>query len=269
MNSLSSKSFLKSKTIRWAGIVAILGLVLAACSPVTGTPSGSSTQGVGGTETPGASTTGTAEGTTSPNGTAAATTAATAAATAASTTAATTAPTTAATTAPTTAATSAATSAATATVGSGSSSGSSSGLAVNVAKTNAQVYILTDSKGMTLYWFLKDTANTSTCDASCLAKWTPFLASGSASSSGSGSSSGSSAQVQVTVPQGSGLNASDFGTAQTTDGKTIVTYRGFPLYYFSGDKNPGDTNGYGVAGLWVVVAVPAPNNATPGTTPTP
>jgi predicted lipoprotein with Yx(FWY)xxD motif len=26
-----------------------------------------------------------------------------------------------------------------------------------------------------------------------------------------------------------------------------------PLYYFSGDMNPGDTNGNGIAGKWSVV----------------
>ncbi len=267
MNSLSRQRILNSKTFRWVGIIAILGLVLSACAPSgngTGTPGASGTQGASGTETPGVSTTGTAAGTTSTTETPATSgsTTGTPAATTASTTAATTAPTTAATTA----ATSAATSAATATVGSGGVSGTPSGLAVNETKTNAQVYVLTDDKGMTLYWFLKDTANTSTCDAQCLSQWTPFLA------SGTGSSSSSSGQVQVTVPQGSGLNASDFGTAQTTDNRTIVTYRGFPLYYFTGDKNPGDTNGYGVAGLWTLVVVPGPNNATPGAgtaTPTP
>ncbi len=124
---------------------------------------------------------------------------------------------------------------------------------------------------MTLYWFGQDKANTSTADASVLAKWPPFLANASSSAS---SGSGSSSQVQVTVPQGSGLNASDFGTAQTTDNRTIVTYKGFPLYYFAGDKNPGDMNGYGVGGLWTVIAVPGPQaspNAagTPMVTPTP
>jgi predicted lipoprotein with Yx(FWY)xxD motif len=237
MNSLSSKKIFDSKKIRWVGIIAILGLALGACSPLTGTPSTTGTPGAVGSETPGASTTGTLAGTTATTSTVAPTTAAT----------------TAATSAPT--GTPMATTAATATVGSGSVTGTPSGMSVNVAKTSTQINILVDSNGMTLYWFDKDTPNTSNCSTQCLAIWPPFLSTGS-----------------VSVATGSGLNASDFGTAQTADGKTMVTYRGYPLYYYSGDKNPGDINGYGVAGLWTVVAVPGPNaspNSTPAVTPTP
>ena len=41
------------------------------------------------------------------------------------------------------------------------------------------------------------------------------------------------------------------------DGKAQVTYNGHPLYRFSGDQKPGDTNGQGVSafgGLWYAVS---------------
>ena len=33
-----------------------------------------------------------------------------------------------------------------------------------------------------------------------------------------------------------------------------VTYNGHPLYYFSGDQAPGDTNGQGIGDIWFVVS---------------
>ena len=43
----------------------------------------------------------------------------------------------------------------------------------------------------------------------------------------------------------------------TYDGTIQVTYNGLPLYRFQGDKQPGDTNGQGVGGLWSVVTLTA------------
>ncbi len=95
--------------------------------------------------------------------------------------------------------------------------------------------IVTDSNGRTLYAFTNDTSSTSTCTGSCAQTWPPALASG--------------------TPQGgSGVTASMIGTSARSDGGTQVTYNGHPLYYFSGDSAPGDTNGQGVAGKWFTVS---------------
>src|SRR5581483_2981787 len=42
------------------------------------------------------------------------------------------------------------------------------------------------------------------------------------------------------------------------DGSKQVTYNGMPLYYWQGDKAPGDTTGQGVGNVWWVVAPAAP-----------
>ncbi len=92
---------------------------------------------------------------------------------------------------------------------------------------------LADSKGMTLYYFVKDTTGQSVCTGDCLTKWPPLLTVG-----------------ETTVA--SGLNAKDFGALETPDGKQ-VTFRGYPLYRFFKDATPGDTNGQGVGGIWFVI----------------
>lgn len=94
--------------------------------------------------------------------------------------------------------------------------------------------IRTKTPGMTLYAYAKDSAGKSTCSAGCLANWLPLLAT-------------------AAVTAGTGLDATLFATAQTSDGRAMVTYKGLPLYYYKGDKNPGDTNGNNIGGVWSVV----------------
>ncbi len=118
--------------------------------------------------------------------------------------------------------------------GSGSAP-STQGVVVNVSQDAKLGNILVDGKGMTLYYWKNDQMNVSTCAGKCLTNWPPLLATSA-------------------VTPGTGLNASDFGTTQTTDGRTMVTYKGAPLYYFIGDKAAGDTKGQGIGNVWYVVA---------------
>ncbi|HEY7331578.1 MAG TPA: hypothetical protein VH859_01320 [Candidatus Limnocylindria bacterium] len=92
--------------------------------------------------------------------------------------------------------------------------------------------ILTDAEGNTIYYFANDSEDTSTCAGDCLANWPPVPAEGSPTA-------------------GDGVDAT-LGTAEATDGTTMLTVNGFPAYYFSGDGAAGDTNGQGVGGVWFV-----------------
>ena len=95
--------------------------------------------------------------------------------------------------------------------------------------------ILTDSDGNTLYVFLNDSGSESTCYDSCAETWPAFVARGE-------------------VKARDGVTMSLLGTTERTDGTVQVTYDGRPLYYFSGDQQPGDTNGQEIGDVWYVVS---------------
>jgi predicted lipoprotein with Yx(FWY)xxD motif len=106
--------------------------------------------------------------------------------------------------------------------------------AVKVAKKDGIGSYLTDTKGMTLYYFKKDTVGTSACEDKCLVIWPLYFV--------------------ETVAAKDGLDAYNFGTVTRADGKRQTTYKGMPLYYFRDDKAPGDTNGQGERDLWYAVS---------------
>jgi predicted lipoprotein with Yx(FWY)xxD motif len=114
----------------------------------------------------------------------------------------------------------------------------SSGPATIAVRTTPLGRILVDGKGMTLYLFEQDTGTTSTCNGSCATFWPPTTTDGAAKA-------------------GTGIDASKLGTTMRNDGTTEVTYNGHPLYYYKGDKEPGDTTGQGLnafGALWYVVS---------------
>lgn len=87
--------------------------------------------------------------------------------------------------------------------------------------------ILDDSKGRTLYLFAKDSVGESACTGACASAWPPLRAGGK-------------------PIVGAGASASIVGTTPRSDGRPQVTYKGHPLYTYTGDQNPGDTNGQGL-----------------------
>lgn len=109
----------------------------------------------------------------------------------------------------------------------------SAGVAISYAIDGG---FLTDSEGRTLYLFLNDSDGVSTCMGDCLVRWPAFLAADD-------------------LDLAEGLDAALFGTTERDDGAIQVTYGGWPLYYFAGDKDTGEVNGQAVGELWYLVAV--------------
>jgi predicted lipoprotein with Yx(FWY)xxD motif len=108
---------------------------------------------------------------------------------------------------------------------------------VDVA-TSGLGQILVDSQGRTLYLFAKDTGTQSECTGACASAWPPLGATGN-----------------PTV--GGGADAALVASTTRSDASPQITYAGHPLYLFSGDQNPGDTNGEGVVAFgasWYAVS---------------
>jgi len=119
---------------------------------------------------------------------------------------------------------------------SGAYSGSSS---ATVGIANSKLgQVLVDGSGRTLYFFAADNGPVSSCNDSCLVVWPALVTTGSPIA-------------------GPGVNAALLTTTQRKDGSLEVVYNGHPLYYFSGDKQPGDVTGQGLSSFgaqWYVLS---------------
>jgi len=109
------------------------------------------------------------------------------------------------------------------------------------ARTIGGQQVLTNSAGLTVYWFAPDTSTTSKCTGSCATYWPP---------------------VKGLATAGSGVTGT-LGTITRSDGTKQVTYDGHPLYTYAGDSAPGQAKGNGLnasGGLWYEMTV---SGATP------
>ncbi|HTJ97190.1 MAG TPA: hypothetical protein VL381_06955 [Rhodocyclaceae bacterium] len=102
--------------------------------------------------------------------------------------------------------------------------------AQSVATNNG---LLTDASGRVLYTFDKDDAGKSNCNGACVGNWPPFFAAADAKGKG------------------------DYSVMTRDDGIKQWAFKGKPLYYFTPDTKPGDTNGDGKGGVWHVIKLGA------------
>lgn len=92
---------------------------------------------------------------------------------------------------------------------------------------------LADFENKALYWYKKDSPGKTACLTTCLDKWPIYY------------------RKSPEVPKE--IKADDFKTITRSDGKKHTLFRGYPLYYSTNDKKPGDTSGHGVNKEWFVV----------------
>ena len=91
--------------------------------------------------------------------------------------------------------------------------------------------MLVNGKGMTLYTFDRDVVNSgkSNCNGDCAVKWPPHMASASAQ------------------PQG------NYTVVVRNDGSRQWAYKGWPLYTWPEDQEPGDKYGDNYNKVWHIV----------------
>ena len=87
---------------------------------------------------------------------------------------------------------------------------------------------LTAALAVSATGYAADKTTRSTCSGACATNWPPLLTSGKPKASGS-------------------VRKALLGTTKRSDGTTQVTYKGHPLYTYSGDQKAGDTNGQGLS----------------------
>ncbi len=112
--------------------------------------------------------------------------------------------------------------------------------------------ILIDSQGMTLYHLSGEQNGKFICTSSaCVGVWHPLIA----------PSGGTPSDGEV----------GSLGTVKRPDGTVQVTYKGTPLYTFTGDQQSGETKGQGIkdVGTWSVVTTSSSGTPATSTSSTP
>jgi predicted lipoprotein with Yx(FWY)xxD motif len=120
-----------------------------------------------------------------------------------------------------------------------SASSRASSPTVKTRSINGLGVVLVNSKGRTLYVFMKDKQRHVTCTGSCAAYWPP-LKKGSSKSTAGGSA-----------------KAKFLGADRNPAGGKVVTYNKWPLYTYVADSAPGQATGEGVSlsgGKWYVIS---------------
>jgi predicted lipoprotein with Yx(FWY)xxD motif len=98
--------------------------------------------------------------------------------------------------------------------------------------------ILFDGKGRALYAFTRDRrGGPSRCYGDCASAWPVYYA-------------------RVALRAGGGIKRALIGKTRRRDGRLQVTYNGWPLYYYVGDRRAGQVSCQNVVefgGTWLVV----------------
>ena len=109
--------------------------------------------------------------------------------------------------------------------------GATTAASVSVAANEELGDLLVGPDGRTLYLFEQDQGTTTACTGACADNWPPL--------------------VEADPTAGDGVDQDELGTAMGIEADQ-VTYHGHLLYYFAGDKAPGDVNGVGIPDWYAV-----------------
>jgi predicted lipoprotein with Yx(FWY)xxD motif len=106
-------------------------------------------------------------------------------------------------------------------------------------RSSAYGRVIFDSNGRALYAFTADRRGSrrSNCSGACLRAWPAYVPTGA-------------------LRAAAGSNRRLLGTIRRADGRRQTTYNGWPLYYYVGDRRPGQIlcqNVREFGGLWLVV----------------
>jgi predicted lipoprotein with Yx(FWY)xxD motif len=117
---------------------------------------------------------------------------------------------------------------------------------VDVAQVGSAGAILVNHAGLTLYRYTPDGTGKSVCNGGCATAWPP-----------------------LTVPAGTtkvtgsaNIESGSLGTITRSDGTLQVTYKGMPLYTYTGDMAPGQANGQGAGGIWFYIPLTSSSTAS-------
>jgi predicted lipoprotein with Yx(FWY)xxD motif len=99
--------------------------------------------------------------------------------------------------------------------------------------------VLASSRGLTLYYYSADKPHSgkSACTGTCATAWPPLVA-------------------PVKAPAGVRLPGR-LGKITRSNGVKQVTLNGYPLYFYIGDKAPGQVKGNGIGRAWHVIKIKA------------
>jgi predicted lipoprotein with Yx(FWY)xxD motif len=99
--------------------------------------------------------------------------------------------------------------------------------------------VLASSRGLTLYYYSADKRHSgkSACTGTCATAWPPLAA-------------------PVKAPAGVRLPGR-LGKITRSNGVKQVTLNGYPLYFYVGDKAPGQVKGNGIGRAWHVIKIKA------------
>jgi predicted lipoprotein with Yx(FWY)xxD motif len=97
--------------------------------------------------------------------------------------------------------------------------------------------VVVNSTGRTLYHYTDESKGKVDCTGSCAKLWPPLTVAATAKPAA-----------------GTGIVAAKLGVRARPDGKMQVTYGGYGLYLYAGDKKAGDVNGQALENAWFAVS---------------